>query len=522
MSEQRVLVHLNLGGNELRNVALENLASHPANPAVGRVYFNSFFQRPFLYTGLSWQEIITWERLNDELNTLSQEITNVQDLISAADERLTGAIEAEVTRATAAEGSLASEIADVAADLTSETARATAAEEALAASVADVNLVLGAQITGLQGQLDSEIERATAAETALADYLSDETTRATAAEAGLASDIAAVAADVAALNGDYATDAELASAVSALNAAIATEVANRAAEDGALAEDISNEAFYRSAADTQLASDIAAEAATRESADSALAADIATLQNTANVTIPGQLSSIESTLDSHDSRITEIETTYATTADLDAVVSGLDVAESVAAALYSVAATSGLTHGAVTLTEGARVVVLTGEHAGLYVASSSSWAPAAEVADAGTFVFVEGGEYANTGWVRTAAGDWRQFSGAGTYTAGNGLELDGTQFAVIAQDGIISDGSGIRVDRNYVAFKESWTIGDGVTTSFQLIHGGPDTADVVVSVRDVATGEIVLASVTVTNTDEVTDEFATAPAQDAYRVTIIG
>ena len=59
----------------------------------------------------------------------------------------------------------------------------------------------------------------------------------------------------------------------------------------------------------------------------------------------------------------------------------------------------------------------------------------------GTFVFVKRGTaYANTGWVATVANvatftvgvdaiDYAQFSGAGTFTAGSGLTLDGTVFS---------------------------------------------------------------------------------------------
>jgi hypothetical protein len=59
----------------------------------------------------------------------------------------------------------------------------------------------------------------------------------------------------------------------------------------------------------------------------------------------------------------------------------------------------------------------------------------------GAYVFVQGGTYAGTGWIQSVADpstfvvgtddiDVIQFSGGGTYTAGNGLELDGTQFSI--------------------------------------------------------------------------------------------
>lgn len=60
----------------------------------------------------------------------------------------------------------------------------------------------------------------------------------------------------------------------------------------------------------------------------------------------------------------------------------------------------------------------------------------------GSYVFVQHGTtYEATGWVATVANlgtfevgtddiNWVQFSGAGTFTAGNGLELDGTEFSI--------------------------------------------------------------------------------------------
>jgi hypothetical protein len=64
----------------------------------------------------------------------------------------------------------------------------------------------------------------------------------------------------------------------------------------------------------------------------------------------------------------------------------------------------------------------------------------------GSFVFIQKGTtYANSGWVATVDNvttftigtddiDWIQFSGAGTFTAGNGLDLNGTEFSVDVDD----------------------------------------------------------------------------------------
>jgi hypothetical protein len=100
-----------------------------------------------------------------------------------------------------------------------------------------------------------------------------------------------------------------------------------------------------------------------------------------------------------------------------------------------------------TLTAGDRILVknqLTAAENGIYAASALGWT---RTTDADTwnelvsaFVFVEdGATLGDTGWVCTVnpggtlgvtAVTWSQFSGAGTYTAGTGLTLSGSQFSI--------------------------------------------------------------------------------------------
>lgn len=101
----------------------------------------------------------------------------------------------------------------------------------------------------------------------------------------------------------------------------------------------------------------------------------------------------------------------------------------------------------VTLTSGMRVLVKnqtsTPEN-GIYTFNGTALVRAADYnsateIDAGDFVFCSGGDtYNNTGWVQTekitTLGTdpiiWLQFSGAGTYLAGNGLTLTGSTFSI--------------------------------------------------------------------------------------------
>jgi hypothetical protein len=145
---------------------------------------------------------------------------------------------------------------------------------------------------------------------------------------------------------------------------------------------------------------------------------------------------------------------------VDAVAEGLHVHASVKAATTSnIDLSTDLEAGdiidGVTLAAGDRVLVKnqsTTSQNGIYVASTSGAAvrasdynTAAEI-DAGDFFFVSGGTaYDNTGWVQvnniTTLGTdpivFEQFSGAGTYLAGNGLTLTGNTFSI--NTGITAD-----------------------------------------------------------------------------------
>jgi len=222
-------------------------------------------------------------------------------------------LDAETTRATAAEAGLASDIADEA------TARAQAvSDEAAARAAADT--ALDGRVTTLEGQvngkigdlnnlntsfkgnlvgainevntgLSNEAARAAAAEQAVADDLADEVTRAQDAEQGLADDISSeattrAAADVA-LGGRIDTEvSDRQAADTALGGRIDTEISDRQAA-------VSAEATARQNADTALGGRIDSEVTRATAAENAIAANLSaevTRATAAENAIAGDLS----------------------------------------------------------------------------------------------------------------------------------------------------------------------------------------------------------------------------------------
>lgn len=172
----------------------------------------------------------------------------------------------------------------------------------------------------------------------------------------------------------------------------------------------------------------------------------------------------------------------ATKAYVDSVAQGLDVKGSVICATTANITLSGTqTIDGVAVVAGNRVLVknqTTTNQNGIYVVAAGSWTRATDM-DAwtevpGAFCFVEqGSTYADTGWACTAdaggtlgttAITWAQFSGAGTYIAGNGLTLTGSTFDVVGTtDRISVAADSIDISANYVGQTSITTLGTVAT-----------------------------------------------------------
>jgi len=210
------------------------------------------------------------------------------------------------------------------------------------------------------------------------------------------------------------------------------------------------------------------------------------------------------------------EAAHCATTDTLAVLSGGTVTydNSLAGVGATLTLSSGLTAiDGHTLTDGDRIMVknqANTAHNGIYVRTSATvltraldFNTGAEIAG-GDFIFVEKGTtYANTGWVQTNevvtigsdAVLFQQFSGSGTFTAGAGLTLSGTEFNVGGTADRITVGlDSIDIASTYAGQTSIITLGTITTgtwnaTTIATTKGGT-------GLTTYATGDILYASAT--------------------------
>lgn len=263
---------------------------------------------------------------------------------------------------------------------------------------------------------------------------------------------------------------------------------------------------------------------------------------------------------------------------VDSVAQGLDTKASVVAATttngtLATAFANGQTVDGVTLATGNRILIKNQTDAtanGIYVVAASGAPSRSTDMDNGTefpgaYVFVEQGTVnGDTGWVCTNNSPvtlgstdivWTQFSGAGTYTASNGVLLTGSNFTFAPRSGYglqtgssgaeiklattsglnlssdlaVGAGAGIQVLTNTVAIdtavvvtKYAASIGDGSATSYTVTHN-LGTRDVQVTIYDNTTPYAeVICDVQHTSTTAITLLFSVAPTSNQYRVVVQG
>lgn len=226
---------------------------------------------------------------------------------------------------------------------------------------------------------------------------------------------------------------------------------------------------------------------------------------------------------------------------VDNIVRGLDWKQEVVAASTGnvTLASPGTTLDGVTLTANDRILLkdqTTASQNGIYVwtASGSALTRALD-ADSGTelsgaTVTVQRGTVNADRVYRVTTDDsitvdttsiaFAQVGGGGnTYTAGNGLTLSSFDFNVGAGTGISVAADTVGIDTAVVVRKYAANIGNGSSTSIAVNHALNST-DVTVSVKLISSSELVYPDIVVTDANNVTVTFATAPASNAYRVVV--
>jgi hypothetical protein len=172
---------------------------------------------------------------------------------------------------------------------------------------------------------------------------------------------------------------------------------------------------------------------------------------------------------------------------VDAVAQGLDVKPSVLVATTANITLSGFQAvDGVNIFTGDRVLVKNQTNPaqnGIYVANDSgAWTRAADMNAwaefPGAFTFVEsGGVNPNTSWVcdveaggtlGTDPVTFAQFGSAGSYSAGDGLDLSGSVFSVLADGTSLSvSGAGVKISDSYAGQTSITTLGTIATGTWQ-------------------------------------------------------
>ncbi|CAB4123769.1 hypothetical protein UFOVP45_23 [uncultured Caudovirales phage] len=178
----------------------------------------------------------------------------------------------------------------------------------------------------------------------------------------------------------------------------------------------------------------------------------------------------------------------ATKGYVDSVAQGLSVLGSVITASdANIDLTSAITTaiGGWELSDGQRVLVKSQDdftQNGIYVFNAGSGLLVASTSQEdidlkqGTYVLVSNGTYATQGWIITAyapllGSTWTQFSAAGEYTAGYGIDISGNAISVkLADDSLAESGSGVQVNLSSSGAIQTdgglyVNVGTGLTTS---------------------------------------------------------
>lgn len=578
---RKFLTNLDMAGNQLLNATLEKLATAPnTGNFEGRMYYNTADDLIYVYTGSSWTPVGSVTAITGTANEVevSASTGSVQiGLPSSINVNAATATKLETARTISLGGDLSgSATFDGSANITItasvdsnagvDSIAGTANQVAVSASTGAVTISLPATINvDTSGNAATATQLANARTIALGGDLSGSASFDGSSSITITADIqpdsVALGTDT---TGDYVASVSASDGISASGTGEGASVSltntdkgssqfifkTFAGDTGSFAAG-SNSASAIFAGGTGITTSasggtvtidndgVLSVSGTANQISASTVSGAVTLSLPSAVTFPGTV-----TLNADPENALEA----ATKQYVDAAAEGLNVHPSVAVATTASVDLNSppATIDAVTLTNGMRVLVKNQSSAaenGIYVYNSASailerasdYNTAGEV-DPGDFFFVNSGSaYAATGWVQTATVttlgtdpiNFTQFSGAGTYLAGNGLQLIGNQFSI---------NTAVTVDKNTAQTLTNKTLTSPVISGLYLsdnniiVEGTDDTHETTLVFTDPtqdntitfknASGTVAFTSDIPSNTDGLTEGstnlyFTSERAEDA-------
>ena len=413
---RKFLTNIDLNLSELQNAVVQNLASDPTTGNVdGRIYYNSVADELRVYANGAWTAIGSGD-INNVVGTANEVDVSVVD--GTATISLPATINADTTgnAATATKLSNARAI-ELSGDVTGTANFDGSAAINISTTIAANSVTLGTDTTG--------------------DYVAS-----VSASDGISATGTGEGASVALTNTDKGSSQNIFKNVTD---GTITIVADNNDDTLTVSAGTGISVSANATTDTLTIGNtgVLSVSGTENQISASTASGAVTVSLPSAVTFPGTV-----TLNADPTQALHA----ATKQYVDSVAEGLHVHASTATA--TTANISDLTDppasiDGVTLTDGMRVLVKNQSSAaqnGIYVydlattalVRASDYNTATEI-DPGDFIFVSGGStYADTGWVQTETVttlgtdpiSWTQFSGAGTYVAGNGITLTGNSFSI--------------------------------------------------------------------------------------------
>ena len=561
---RRFLTHLDMTGNQLLNVTFEKLSSAPVTGNFeGRMYYNTSDDLIYVYNGAAWTAVGSVLSITGTPNEIDVSASTGSVTIS-----LPSTINANLNGNASTASSLQTpRIIALGGDLSGSASFDGSASVSISATIEPNSVALGTDTTG--------------------DYVAS-----VSASSGISIAGSGESASVTITNTDRGSSQNIFKTISGDTGSFTAE------SNSASVSIIGNSGISTSASAGTVTihnDGVLSVSGTSNQISASTVSGAVTLSLPNSVTFPGTV-----TLNADPQNALEA----ATKQYVDAVAEGLHIHASVQAATTASVDLSSppASIDGVTLTNNMRVLVKNQTNTpdnGLYVYNSASailtrasdFNSVAEI-QGGDFVFVTSGStYADTGWVQTEIVNtlgtdpivFTQFSGAGTYLAGNGLQLVGNTFSIntaitadlsttqtltnktltsptitnptvsglyLSDNNIVIEGTSDTHETtltftdptqdNTITFKNATgtvaftsdipadltrkftaNVGNGSATSFAVTHN-LGTRDVIVNVYDNATYDTVETDVVRTDSNNVTVSFSAVPLSNAYRVVVIG